>query len=82
MAFTQTPVAVTGRTAVHTKLSRVHIDRIDVERLLGFERLSVEVDPQLQLIAGPNNAGKSSLLRLLEMFFADPSSADLQQLSR
>lgn len=58
----------------------MHIDRVDVERLLGFEQLSVEVDPQLQLIAGPNNAGKSSLLRVLESFFADPSGADLQRL--
>lgn len=48
--------------------------------MLGFERLSVEVDPKLQLIAGPNNAGKSSLLRLLETFFADPSGEDLQRL--
>lgn len=55
----------------------MHIDRVDVERLLGFERLSVEVDSELQLIAGPNNAGKSSLLRVLEAFFADPSSEDL-----
>jgi predicted ATPase len=53
---------------------------VDVERFLGFKRLSVEVDPQLQLIAGPNNAGKSSLLRVLETFFADPSNADLQRL--
>lgn len=58
----------------------MHIDRVDVERLLGFERLSVEVDPELQLIAGPNNAGKSSLLRVLETFFSDPTSADLQKL--
>lgn len=43
----------------------MYVDRADVERLLGFERLSVEVDPQLQLIASPNNAGKSSLLRVL-----------------
>ena len=58
----------------------VHIERIDVERFLGFERLSVEIDPRLQLIAGPNNAGKSSILRLLETFFTDPSGADLQRL--
>lgn len=58
----------------------MYVDRVDVERLLGFERLSVEVDPQLQLIAGPNNAGKSSLLRVLEAFFADPSSEDLQRM--
>jgi predicted ATP-dependent endonuclease of OLD family len=53
---------------------------VDVERFLGFESLSMEIDPELQLIAGPNNAGKSSLLRLLEAFFSDPSSADLQRL--
>lgn len=61
-------------------LSFMYIDRVDVERLMGFEKLSIEVDSQLQLIAGPNNAGKSSLLRVLETFFADPSSADLLRL--
>ncbi|MDQ1077277.1 MULTISPECIES: ATP-dependent endonuclease [Microbacterium] len=58
----------------------MHIDRVDVERFLGFEHLSIEVDPQLQLIAGPNNAGKSSLLRILETFFSDPGKDDLQRL--
>lgn len=58
----------------------MRIERIDVERLLGFKRLSVEVDPELQLIAGPNNAGKSSLLRVLETFFADPTTEDMQRL--
>ncbi|OLT53436.1 hypothetical protein BJF89_17575 [Corynebacterium sp. CNJ-954] len=56
----------------------MHIDRVDVERLLGFEKLSIEVDPQLQLIAGPNNAGKSSMLRVLEAFFSDPTGGDIQ----
>lgn len=46
----------------------------------GFEKLSIEVDPQLQLIAGPNNAGKSSLLRVLETFFANPTGSDLLRL--
>ncbi len=63
-----------------SSMSLMHIDRVDIERFLGFERLSVEVDPQLQLIAGPNNAGKSSFLRVLETFFADPSSKALQRL--
>ncbi len=58
----------------------MHIDRVDVERFLGFEKLSLEIDPELQLIAGPNNAGKSSLLRLLETFFSDPLKEDLQRL--
>lgn len=62
------------------RLNRVHIDRVDVERLLGFEKLSIELDPQLQLIAGPNNAGKSSLLRVLETFFANPTGSDLLRL--
>ncbi|GGM22271.1 hypothetical protein GCM10010102_17410 [Promicromonospora citrea] len=48
--------------------------------MLGFEDLSIEVDPHLQLIAGPNNAGKSSLLRVLETFFANPTGEDLQRL--
>lgn len=63
-----------------SKLSCVHIDRVDIERFLGFERLSIEVDPELQLIAGPNNAGKSSLLRVLEAFFSDPAKDDLQRM--
>lgn len=32
------------------------------------------MDPNLQLVAGPNNAGKSSLVRGLEVFFAAPES--------
>lgn len=47
---------------------------------MGFEKLTLEIDPQLQLIAGPNNAGKSSLLRVLETFFSDPAKEDLQRL--
>lgn len=58
----------------------MHIDRVDIERFLGFERLSIDVDPELQLIAGPNNAGKSSLLRVLEVFFSDPKKDDLQRI--
>jgi putative ATP-dependent endonuclease of the OLD family len=62
------------------RLTGVHIDRVDVERLLGFEKLSIELDPELQLIAGPNNAGKSSLLRVLETFFANPTGPELLRL--
>lgn len=58
----------------------MHISRVDIERFLGFEKLSIDIDPDLQLIAGPNNAGKSSVLRILETFFADPSTHDLQSL--
>ncbi|MBA4609268.1 AAA family ATPase [Aeromicrobium sp. Marseille-Q0843] len=57
----------------------MYVQRVDVERLLGFRRLRVDMDRDLQLIAGPNNAGKSSLVTVLETFFSDPSSDDLQR---
>ena len=55
----------------------MRICRVDVERFLGFKSLSLEVDRDLQLVAGPNNAGKSSLIRLLELFFSAPSPDEL-----
>ena len=55
----------------------MRITRIEIERFLGFKQLSIDVDPKLQLIAGPNNAGKSSLLRMVEAFFSDPLPEDL-----
>ena len=58
----------------------MRIIQIEITRFLGFKHLVLEVDPELQLIAGPNNAGKSSLLRLVETFFSDPTPADLQAL--
>lgn len=58
----------------------MRISHIDIERFLGFKSLKMDLDPQLQLVAGPNNAGKSSLVRLLEVFFSDPTGADLAAL--
>ena len=58
----------------------VHVKRIDVQRLLGFKDLRLELDSQIQLIAGPNNAGKSSLVRILELFFSDPHGDEFQAL--
>lgn len=55
----------------------MRISRVEIERFLCFNRLSVDVDPALQLLAGPNNAGKSSLIRLLEAFFRGPAGEDL-----
>ena len=55
----------------------MRICRVDIERFLGFKNLSMELDSTLQLIAGPNNAGKSSLVRLLESFFSDPQDGQL-----
>jgi len=50
----------------------VRISRVEIENCLCFKRLALPVDASLQLLAGPNNAGKSSLVRLLETFFSDP----------
>ena len=58
----------------------MHIEQIHIERLLGFKTLLLDVDPSLQLIAGPNNAGKSSFIQVLETFFTDPSADDFAQL--
>jgi predicted ATP-dependent endonuclease of OLD family len=51
--------------------------KVEFQRLLGFKDISVELDQNLQLIAWPNNAGKSTLVRLLELFFSDPSETIL-----
>jgi putative ATP-dependent endonuclease of the OLD family len=58
----------------------MHIAQVRIERLLGFRHLELDVDPNLQLIAGPNNAGKSSLIRVLETFFSDPTPGVIQRL--
>lgn len=58
----------------------MHVKRVDVQRLLGFKDLRLELDPQIQLVAGPNNAGKSSLVRILELFFSDPIGDQFQGL--
>ncbi|WP_430753799.1 ATP-dependent nuclease [Micrococcus luteus] len=58
----------------------MHIKQIHIKSLMGFKALSLDVDPSLQLIAGPNNAGKSSLIRVLETFFSDPTAEDFSQL--
>lgn len=47
--------------------------KVEFERVLGFRDVSIDVDPQLQLVAGPNNAGKSTMVRLLEAFFSAPT---------
>lgn len=55
----------------------MYLDHIEIYKLLGFRRLSVDIDEHLQIIAGPNNSGKSSLVRLIEIFFSDPSPSDI-----
>lgn len=47
----------------------MRIRRIEVTNFLCFRQLDVSVHGSLQILAGPNNAGKSSFVRLLEAFF-------------
>lgn len=58
----------------------MHIQQVYIKSLLGFKALSLDMDPSLQLIAGPNNAGKSSFIRVLEAFFSDPTANDFKHL--
>lgn len=58
----------------------VRVSRVEVKNLLGFKELDLAIDTSLQLIAGPNNAGKSSLVRLLVTFFAGDRRTPLVQM--
>lgn len=58
----------------------MRIVKVEFQRLLGFKDVSIELEPRLQLIAGPNNAGKSTLVRLLETFFSNPTKQTLLDL--
>lgn len=48
----------------------MRIVRVEIERFMGLRRVSLALNPHLQLIAGPNNSGKTTLFRALEFFFA------------
>ena len=67
-------------TVAFAMLTHVRICRVDIQRFLCFRELSIDIDTKLQLIAGPNNAGKSSAVRLLETFFANPDGDALMPL--
>jgi putative ATP-dependent endonuclease of the OLD family len=58
----------------------MRVARVEIERFLCFKTLTLDLDPHLQLIAGPNNAGKSSVVRLLEAFFSGPTPDQLVSL--
>ena len=55
----------------------MRIVKVEIARVLGFKDVKVEVDRDLQLIAGPNNAGKSSIVRAISTFFANPTGGEL-----
>ena len=51
----------------------MRVDKVEIDNALCFRHLTMPLNHSFQLIAGPNNAGKSSFVRLVEMFFSDPS---------
>lgn len=59
----------------------MRLTQIEITNFLCFRKLILPVDPELQVVAGPNNAGKSSVVRLLEAFFSDPSGELLAELT-
>lgn len=58
----------------------MRVARVEIERVLGFKDVKMELDCDLQVVAGPNNAGKSSLVRILATFFDDPTGKELLNL--
>lgn len=45
---------------------------IEIENLRGFEQASLNLEPDISLLVGPNNSGKTSLLRMLDWVFNAP----------
>lgn len=58
----------------------MRIRDIEIKHFLCFRHLQLPVTNPMQLIAGPNNAGKSSLLRLLDAYFSGASAAEFAAL--
>lgn len=52
----------------------MRITQIEVERFLGLRKVIVHVGSEIQIVAGPNNAGKSTLLRAVDLFFRPGST--------
>lgn len=58
----------------------MRVARVELDHFLCFRRLVLPIEQSLQILAGPNNAGKSSFVRALEAFFADPDGDELMRL--
>jgi len=57
----------------------MRICRVEIERFRGIRELSFTVPSSLQLIAGANNAGKSTVMAALDFFFkGDYTNLDLE----
>ncbi len=48
----------------------MNICKIQIEKYLGIKSLSLSIDSDFQVIAGPNNACKSTVLMAINTFFS------------
>ena len=55
----------------------MRIEWVEIDNFLCFRHLTMPLDRSMQLLAGANNAGKSSFVRLLEAFFTDADGDEL-----
>lgn len=54
----------------------MRITKVEIKRFLGTKSLSIDVDRAVQVIAGPNNSGKTTFLKAVELFFSGKDSHD------
>ncbi|MDB5037328.1 MAG: hypothetical protein JWQ35_856, partial [Bacteriovoracaceae bacterium] len=52
----------------------MQISEIQIEKFKGLKKATFRINPKLQVIAGPNNAGKTTLIKAIELFFSISSS--------
>lgn len=64
-------------TAAPMGSPKYRLKGISIANLRGFENTSLELGDQLTLLVGPNNSGKTSVLRLLNWFFNEAEKATL-----
>lgn len=57
----------------------MRISKIHLERFLGIRRLTLALNDGLQLIAGPNNSCKSTLLKAINYFFSGLDDVDQRE---
>lgn len=48
----------------------MRLSKIELERFLGIRELKLVINSNSQIIAGPNNSGKTTILKALELFFS------------
>jgi predicted ATPase len=59
-------------------LGKPHLLGFEIENLRGFRRATLDLAPDLLLLVGPNNSGKTSIFRLLDWLLNAASEATLR----